>query len=107
MKSTISRYGQAYGGTETSPLATAALEKSYMTDLSPDELYSIRSSAGLLVLGLDMRIVSAETGQDVKMDGEEMGEIWLKGPWIADEYYKEPERTKLSFCWMAGSTRGM
>ena len=88
---------QAYGGTETSPLATAALEKSYMTDLSPDELYSVRGSAGLLVLGLDMRIVSAETGKDVKMDGEEMGEIWLRGPWIADEYYKEPERSKLSF----------
>ena len=88
---------QAYGGTETSPLATAALEKSYMTDMSPDELYSVRSSAGLIALGLEIRIVNAETGKDVKMDGEEMGEIWLKGPWIADEYYKEPERSKLSF----------
>ncbi|MBW2649006.1 MAG: long-chain fatty acid--CoA ligase [Deltaproteobacteria bacterium] len=88
---------QAYGSTETSPLATAALEKSYMTDMSPDELYSVRSSAGLLALGLDMRIVNTETGKDVKMNGEEMGEIWFKGPWIADEYYKEPERSKLSF----------
>jgi fatty-acyl-CoA synthase len=88
---------QAYGGTETSPLATAALEKSYMKDLSPDELYSVRNSAGLLALGLDMRIVNAETGKDVKWDGIEMGEIWLRGPWIADEYYKEPERSKQSF----------
>jgi len=88
---------QAYGGTETSPLATAALEKSYMTDLSPDELYSIRNSAGIIAMGLDMRIVSAETGKDVKMDGREMGEIWLRGPWIADEYYRDPERSRLSF----------
>ena len=88
---------QAYGGTETSPLATAALEKSYMKDLSPDELYSVRNSAGLLALGLDMRIVNADTGKDVKWDGIEMGEIWLRGPWIADEYYKEPERSKQSF----------
>jgi len=50
-----------------------------MTDLSPDELYGIRSSAGLLVLGLDMRIVSAETGKDVKMDGEEMGGNMAQG----------------------------
>jgi len=88
---------QAYGGTETSPLATAALEKSYMKDLPPDELYSVRNSAGLLALGLDMRIVNAETGKDVKWDGNEMGEILLRGPWIADEYYKDPERSKQSF----------
>jgi len=88
---------QAYGSTETSPLVTAALEKSHMTHLSPDELYSVRSSAGLLVLGLDMRVVNRETGYEVKNDGREMGEILLKGPWIADEYYKDPERSKLTF----------
>lgn len=88
---------QAYGATETSPLATAALEKNYMQNLSPDELYSIRNSAGLLALGLDMKIVNAVTGKEVKWDGKDMGELWLRGPWIADEYYKEPERSSQSF----------
>ena len=101
MRSLNEKYGfpirQAYGSTETSPLVTAALEKSYMTNLSPDELYSIRSSAGLLAVGLDMRIINVETGRDVINDGREMGEIRLRGPWIADEYYKDPERSKLSF----------
>jgi fatty-acyl-CoA synthase len=88
---------QAYGGTETSPLATAALEKSYMTDLSPDELYSVRNSAGFPALGVEMKVVNTETGLEVKKDGNEMGEIYLKGPWIADGYYKDPERSKQTF----------
>ncbi|MBU1712047.1 MAG: AMP-binding protein, partial [Proteobacteria bacterium] len=88
---------QAYGGTETSPLATAALEKSYMTDLSPDELYSVRNSAGLPALGVDMKVVDTVTGREVNNDGTEMGEIYLRGPWIADEYYKDPERSRQSF----------
>ena len=56
-----------------------------------------KEQRGVLVLGLDMRIVNAETGKDVKWDGKDMGEIWFRGPWIADEYYKEPERSKQSF----------
>ena len=88
---------QAYGGTETSPLATAALEKSYMTNLSADELYSVRNSAGLPALGVEMKVVDTVTGIEVNNDGSEMGEIYLRGPWIADEYYKDPERSRLSF----------
>ncbi|MFO7667226.1 MAG: long-chain fatty acid--CoA ligase [Desulfobacterales bacterium] len=88
---------QAYGGTETSPLATAALEKSYMTDLSPDELYSVRNSAGFPALGVDIKVVDTVTGIEVNDDGTEMGEIYLRGPWIADEYYKDPERSRQAF----------
>jgi len=87
---------QAYGMTETTPLALAALPKSYMTDLPQDKLYDIKSTAGLLPLGLEMRIVN-DNGEDVKRDGKEWGEIWLKGPWIAKEYYKDPERSKPAF----------
>ncbi|HDP25899.1 MAG TPA: fatty-acid--CoA ligase [Deltaproteobacteria bacterium] len=87
---------QAYGATETSPLASAALEKSYMKDWPMDKIYDARASAGILAIGLDIRIVN-DKGEDVKMDGKEWGEIWLRGPWIASEYYKDPERSKASF----------
>jgi fatty-acyl-CoA synthase len=39
-----------------------------------------------------MRIVD-ERGRDVPMDGTSWGEILLRGPWIAREYYKDPERS--------------
>ncbi|WP_209850813.1 long-chain fatty acid--CoA ligase [Paenibacillus sediminis] len=80
----------AYGLTETSPLVTVAKVKSYQEDLPKDELLDLRSTQGLLVPGLEMKIVG-QNGE-VAWDGQEMGELLLRGPWIADEYYKD-ERT--------------
>jgi fatty-acyl-CoA synthase len=87
---------QAYGATETTPLVSAALPKSYMTGRSDEELYDIRTSVGLLVMGLEMKIVGTD-GVEVEMDGKQWGEIWLRGPWIANEYYRDPERSKDAF----------
>ena len=88
---------QAYGMTETSPLATAAIPKSYMKDLPEKELFDIKTTAGLLALGLEMKVVNLDTGKEVQWNGKEMGEICLRGPWIASEYYKDPERSKQTF----------
>lgn len=100
MESLNEKYGfpiiQAYGMTETSPLTHAAIPKSYMADLPKDKLYDIKTSIGLLVPGLEMKIVN-EKGEEVKADGNEWGEILLKGPWIAREYYKDPERSEPFF----------
>ncbi|HNY66275.1 MAG TPA: long-chain fatty acid--CoA ligase [Deltaproteobacteria bacterium] len=100
MKTFAEKYGftirQAYGATETTPLVSAALPKSYMQDLSAEELYDVCTSAGVVVLGLEARIADAD-GNQVPMDGKSWGEIWLRGPWIAGEYYKDPERSKEAF----------
>ena len=82
----------AYGMTETSPVAIVAQLKSYQRDLPYEEQLEIRSKQGILVPGLDARIVN-EAGE-VKWDDEDMGELLLRGPWIADNYYKELEKTK-------------
>jgi fatty-acyl-CoA synthase len=87
---------QAYGATETTPMASAAIPKSYMADWSAEKLYDIKASGGLIAVGLEVKIVNDE-GKEVKMDGKEWGEICLKGPWIANEYYKDPERSKETF----------
>lgn len=100
MEALNEKYGfpimQAYGMTETTPLALAAIPKSTMADWPRDKLYDIKSSAGLLAPGLEMKIVN-ERGADVKTDGMEWGELLLKGPWIAKEYYRDPERSKATF----------
>ena len=87
---------QAYGMTETTPLALAAVPKSTMDHLSPSEMYDVKSSAGILAPGLEMKIVD-EKGEEVPMDGKSWGEILLRGPWIAKEYDKDPERSKPVF----------
>ena len=77
----------AYGMTETTPLVTISGLKSYQDDLTDDEVLSIRAKQGLLVPGLEMKVVGANG--EVAWDDSEMGELLLRGPWIASEYYKD------------------
>jgi fatty-acyl-CoA synthase len=84
----------AYGMTETTPLVLVSRLKSYQQDLSRDEILDIKAKQGLLVPGLEMKVV-AEHGE-VAWNGQEMGELLLRGPWIADAYYND-ERTASSF----------
>lgn len=84
----------AYGMTETTPLATVSRLKSYQVGLEEDEILDIRSKQGLLVPGLEMKVIAGDG--EVKWDGQEMGELLLRGPWIADEYYKD-ERSNDAF----------
>jgi len=98
IKAFETKYGipflHAYGMTETTPLATVSRLKSHQTDLDEEKMLDIRSMQGLLVPGLEMKIVGAEG--EVKWNGTEMGELCLRGPWIADEYYKD-ERSADAF----------
>ena len=55
-----------------------------------DEKIDIRALQGLPMPGLEVRIVN-EDG-DAPWDGKTMGELAIRGPWIASEYYKD-ERT--------------
>lgn len=84
----------AYGATETTPLATISRLKSYQQSISDEEKIEERTRQGLLVPGLEMKIIGDEG--EVAWDGEEMGELLLRGPWIAAEYYND-DRTEEAF----------
>lgn len=83
-----------YGMTETSPLVSLSVYTSGMEELSMDERVDIRALQGLIMPGLEVRIVN-EDGE-VPWDGKTMGELTVRGPWIASEYYKD-ERTAEAF----------
>ena len=80
---------QAWGMTETSPLASVAKVKSTMLHLSEDEQADYRATIGLPTLGVQARIANQETGEEVPWDGETSGELQVAGPWIAKEYYND------------------
>ncbi|MCC3355414.1 long-chain fatty acid--CoA ligase [Bacillus sp. REN16] len=84
----------AYGMTETTPLVVLSRLKSYQSDLSDEEKLEIRAKQGSLVPLVEMKVVGANG--EVANDGKEMGELLLRGNWIADEYYKD-ERTNEGF----------
>ncbi|WP_018084314.1 long-chain fatty acid--CoA ligase [Desulfurispora thermophila] len=87
---------QGYGQTETTPVTLMCFPKSYLENLPEPDKYLLRVKTGLLMPGLEMRVVN-DKGEEVKHDGKEMGELLLKGPWIIKEYYKDPEKTREAF----------
>lgn len=84
----------AYGMTETSPLVTVANLKSYQKQLPIEERLNIRSTQGITVPGLETKVIGANG--EVAWNGSEMGELLIRGPWIADAYYKD-ERSHEAF----------
>ncbi|MGG1574625.1 long-chain fatty acid--CoA ligase [Fictibacillus sp. NRS-1165] len=91
-------FAHAYGMTETSPLVIFSRIKSYQQDLDYEEKLNIRAKQGYLVPGVEMRVKGASG--DVKWDGNEMGELLLRGNWIADEYYGDENRSAFEEGWL-------
>lgn len=87
-------YYTGFGMTETSPLVSLSVYTSQMADYSFDEKMEVRMTQGLTMPLVETRIVN-ENG-DVPWDDETMGEIIVRGPWIAAEYYND-ERTVEAF----------
>ena len=83
----------AYGMTEATPLTHVSRLKSHMAEWSEEQRYAAKTKQGQLVPGLEMRVVASDR-TDVPRDGTTMGEVWLRGPWIADEYYRDPRSTE-------------
>lgn len=89
------RVVQGWGMTETNPVASAAVLKPHMEAWDLEAQLDRMETAGLLVPGLEVKIVD-EIGEELPHDGESFGELLIRGPWIAAEYYRD-ERTAQSF----------
>ena len=87
---------QAWGMTETSPVATVGMIKSTLAGLPEDQLADLRAAQGLPLLGVELRVVDQATGEAVPWDGVARGELQAAGPWIARTYYND-DRSAESF----------
>jgi len=86
---------QGWGMTETNPVASVALLKPEMEDWDWERKLDRMETAGLPIPGLQVKIVDDE-GNSLPWDGEAFGELLIRGPWIAAEYYRDP-RSEQSF----------
>ena len=91
---------QGWGMTETNPVASVALLKPAMEEWDFESQLDVMETAGRVILGLQVKIVD-EDGNELPQDGEAFGELLIRGPWVAGEYYMDP-RTAESFIdgWM-------
>jgi fatty-acyl-CoA synthase len=77
---------QAWGMTETSPLASLAWPQARMRGWSDDEvLDSARTRAGLPIPGVEISIRGPQ-GDEVAHDGQTMGALHVRGPWVTSGY---------------------
>lgn len=77
----------AWGMTELSPLGTVSILSSQHTGLSDAEKWDIKAKQGYPICGVEMRIMDAN-GVELPWDGRQMGELQVRGPWIARQYFK-------------------
>ncbi|HVU67073.1 MAG TPA: long-chain fatty acid--CoA ligase [Ktedonobacteraceae bacterium] len=82
---------QAWGMTETSPLASISRLRSHQLTWPVDEQMKVRARQGTVIPGVEFRVVDIESGQEVPWDNQTYGELQVRGPWIARAYYKDSE----------------
>jgi fatty-acyl-CoA synthase len=83
----------AWGMTETSPLGSTAVVRSWTPkDKELDE----RLTQGIAVPGVQIRIADPVTFEELTWDSVAFGEIQVKGPWIAKGYYHNADPEKMT-----------
>jgi fatty-acyl-CoA synthase len=82
------RIVHAWGMTEMTPIGTVCHLKPSLAKLPEPDRFRLRATQGLPVPFVDVRAV----GEDgpVPWDGKSMGELHVRGPWIAKSYYENP-----------------
>jgi len=73
--------------TETHPVAAASIVPPRYAGASEQDKAIQRARAGTPLLGVEARIVDAETLQPRPWDDVATGELQVRGPWCAKEYY--------------------
>jgi len=75
----------AWGMTETNPMGTVARLKPHLEAKGDEERLHARASQGFAVPFVETRHVS-DDGRILPWDGETMGELEVRGPWVAASY---------------------
>jgi fatty-acyl-CoA synthase len=95
---------QGWGMTETSPLGSLAKPHKHA---APEQHMDYHDLAGRMLPGVELRIVSnEETGEVAPTDGETIGEIEVRGPWITGSYYLDATPEKFRDGWLRTGDMG-
>ena len=78
----------AWGMTEMSPLGTSCTFKAKHLGLGQEERYAVMAKQGRVVYGVDMKIVD-DQGAEMAWGSETSGDLYVRGPWIIERYFKD------------------
>jgi fatty-acyl-CoA synthase len=74
-----------WGMTETAPVGAVSHLKPELRDADYETQLTKRTKQGLVLPGLEFDVVD-DAGESVPHDGESMGELRIRGPWVAEAY---------------------
>jgi fatty-acyl-CoA synthase len=83
----------SWGMTETTPVGTSCHLRPFMDVWSDDRKYQQRIKPGTPAALLETRIMRPD-GPMAPQDGSSIGEIEVRGPWVAAAYYNMPEEAQ-------------
>ncbi len=86
----------AWGMTEMSPIGSVAHVKHELADADYETKLQKRKKQGITVPGLEFRVVD-DDGNEVPWNGEDFGELLVRGPWVTTEYFQRPEANRSDF----------
>ena len=86
----------AWGMTEMSPLGSVAVPP---PDVDGEEAWAYRESQGRIAPGVQARLVGPD-GTVLPWDGESVGELQVRGPWITGSYYLDDDPAKFEDGWL-------
>ncbi|MGH3112314.1 MAG: AMP-binding protein, partial [Gaiellaceae bacterium] len=87
------RIVQLWGMTETGPLACMSYPRRSHRGLDSSGMFELRAKTGTIMPGVELRIASPD-GTVLPWDGKSVGEIEVRGPWIAGAYYNDDSSAK-------------
>jgi fatty-acyl-CoA synthase len=80
-----------WGMTETSPVASTAALPGEVAQADEDTQFDYIAMQGMPLPFVELRVRDDE-GKLLPWDGESMGELEIRGPWVAAAYYETPEQ---------------
>ncbi len=83
------RICQGWGMTETSPVASTVALPPDLADGDRETRWDFQATAGIPLPLVEIRVRAGD--DEVPWDGETMGELEVRGPWVAASYYDAPE----------------
>jgi fatty-acyl-CoA synthase len=81
-----------YGLTETSPVISLARIKEHLAEDPEEEDLHRKATAGYALAGSEIRVVDLD-GRDVAADGQQVGEVVVRGDVVMEGYWRQPEAT--------------
>jgi fatty-acyl-CoA synthase len=85
----------AWGMTELTPIGTVSNLRQELLSADASTQLDYKARQGPPVPGVELRVLDGD-GNDVPWDGETMGELVARGPWVTAEYFRD-ERSSASY----------